>query len=464
MFFATARARLSAFAQPCGPHALRPVDRECRAGAAEHRDRLAVLPLHCARARSAAASGDVIECEPKAPHLPIASAPAAFVSMMLAKRDCERGDARQRDPETRMNNSPQPNSRRKRKGKDLSGTKRPSRRAPRSAPRRIDIDQRRVVLDAAPRPRPRRNVLMRWRAPTSPSIAIRSGKKRRAHSTGLPRLPAMVGITTSAPRSGSKAAISLSISAGVTCGMSPRRRPRRHRTSGGTARDAGLERGGQGRPRSPDCARTCTGKPGERALDLLALVAGDDDHRLRACEASTCSAAIRTSGWPLISSSSLFGPPMRVERPAASTTPAILLPFSGSRLVARLRPRHDLHQQAADTQPGDVGARDRQAREQARQHPVEAVFLRRARTARRAEHRLAVRFGRPAAGCRDRPACRNARCVRRSLSIAAGITSRRSAIADAPNTTTSSAPALQHLVERLRERACAHAARAAPQR
>src|SRR5213079_1238108 len=45
--------------------------------------------------------------------------------------------------------------------------------------------------------------------------------RRRAHSTGLPRLPSMVGITTSAPRSGSNAAISRSISFGVTCGMSP---------------------------------------------------------------------------------------------------------------------------------------------------------------------------------------------------------------------------------------------------
>ena len=36
----------------------------------------------------------------------------------------------------------------------------------------------------------------------------RSSKKRRDHSTGLPRLPSMVGITTSAPRSGSNAAIS----------------------------------------------------------------------------------------------------------------------------------------------------------------------------------------------------------------------------------------------------------------
>ena len=39
-----------------------------------------------------------------------------------------------------------------------------------------------------------------------------------------------------------------------------------------------------------------------------------------------------------------------------------------------------------------------------------------------------------------------------TASIAAGMTSRRSAMAEAPNTMTSSAPSLQHLVERLRQR------------
>ena len=39
-------------------------------------------------------------------------------------------------------------------------------------------------------------------------------------------------------------------------------------------------------------------------------------------DASASSAAIRTSGLPPISAISLFGPPMRVERPAASTTAA----------------------------------------------------------------------------------------------------------------------------------------------
>ena len=60
------------------------------------------------------------------------------------------------------------------------------------------------------------------------------------------------------------------------------------------------------------------------------------------------------------------------------------------RLVARLRPRHDLHQQAADAEPGNVLARHRQPGEEPHQHPVETVFLGASRAARRAEHRAAV--------------------------------------------------------------------------
>ena len=93
-------------------------------------------------------------------------------------------------------------------------------------------------------------------------------------------------------------------------------------------------------------------------------------------------------------------------------------PLSGARLVARLRPRDDLHQQAADAHAGDGLARHRQAGEKPHQHPVEAVLLRAsARSpARRAPAGRARR--RSAAGCRDRPACRNARCARRCASTA----------------------------------------------
>ena len=60
---------------------------------------------------------------------------------------------------------------------------------------------------------------------------------------------------------------------------------------------------------------------------------------------------------------------MRVERPAASTTRGDRAARVGRRLRARLRPRDDLHQQAADAHAGDVLARHRQARRAAASAP-----------------------------------------------------------------------------------------------
>ena len=84
-------------------------------------------------------------------------------------------------------------------------------------------------------------------------------------------------------------------------------------------------------------------------------------------------------------------------------------------------------------------------RDPALQHPVEAVQLRRAHAARQSHaHAYRRRAGRAAAGCRDRRACRNARCVPPARSIAAGMTSRRSAMADAPAIRIISAPPPRH--------------------
>ena len=142
---------------------------------------------------------------------------------------------------------------------------------------------------------------------------------------------------------------------------------------------------------------------------------------------------------------------MRLERPAPSTTAAI--DCAGlHRLLARLRPRDDFHQQAADAEPGDVLARHRQTGQKPHQHPIETVFLRAARATRRAEHRTAAGMRRSSSDCRDRPACRNARRCRRSLPAPPGMTSRRSAMAEAPNTIASSAPALSTSSSALRQR------------
>ena len=56
----------------------------------------------------------------------------------------------------------------------------------------------------------------------------------------------------------------------------------------------------------------------------------------------------------------------------------------------RLGPRDDLHQEAADAERHDVVPRDRHIGEEPLQDPVEAVLLRRARAARRADDRFAA--------------------------------------------------------------------------
>ena len=75
---------------------------------------------------------------------------------------------------------------------------------------------------------------------------------------------------------------------------------------------------------------------------------------------------------------------------------------------------------------------DRQIGDQPPQHPVEAVAPWASGRSRAAPARAARRARPGAADCRDRPACRNAGPRRRRRSIAAGITSRRSTIAEAP--------------------------------
>jgi exopolyphosphatase/guanosine-5'-triphosphate,3'-diphosphate pyrophosphatase len=112
----------------------------------------------------------------------------------------------------------------------------------------------------------------------------------------------------------------------------------------------------------------------ERGLDPLALVAGHDNHRTRARRQR------------LLGGDAHQGPAADLGEQLVRTThasrtaggedhcgdrPALLrLGF-----LARLRPRHDLHQQAADPVTGDVLTRHRQAGQQAHQHPVEAVLL-----------------------------------------------------------------------------------------
>ena len=161
-------------------------------------------------------------------------------------------------------------------------------------------------------------------------------------------------------------------------------------TSSGTAARPGLHRGRKplGEIRIVHALHV---EPFERGLDLVALMPRHHDHR------------------PGARGQRLLGRDAD-ERPAADLGQKLVRPAHAGRaaggeddgcdplrllrlgLGARLRPRHDFHQQPADAKAGDVLARHRQAREQPHQDPVEAVFLRRARAAGRAEHRLAARL------------------------------------------------------------------------
>ena len=156
-----------------------------------------------------------------------------------------------------------------------------------------------------------------------------------------------------------------------------------------------------------------------------------------ACEASAAFTACTTSGWPSASASILLGPPMRVERPAASTSDGDARRLLRARVLAVARRR---------AAAGGSGSRPA-----GRPHPCA-----RSRRGRPAGRRRAA-----PAPCRSRctwatwrspagpaPACRRARPVSSRLpgstgmpkwmtlppacSMPAGTTSWRSTIAEAP--------------------------------
>ena len=152
----------------------------------------------------------------------------------------------------------------------------------------------------------------------------------------------------------------------------------------------------------------------ERGLDRAPRVADDDDDRTRASTRAPFPPTIRTIGLPSSFATSFVAsePPAarkRADCPAASTTAPTLV--NGN---ARLRARGDLHEEPADAHRADVRVADRHAGQHALQDPVEAVLLRRPRATRRADDRGPAALGEEQADCRDRPACRTARCALQS--------------------------------------------------
>ena len=106
---------------------------------------------------------------------------------------------------------------------------------------------------------------------------------------------------------------------------------------------------------------------------------------------------------------------------------------------ARLRPRDDLHQQPADAHRLDIGAAEPGMPARQRCSTQSKPFS----LGERAQPGAPITGlppSSPTAGdCRDRPACRDARCARRPRAAPAASTSRRSVMAEAPKTTTISA-------------------------
>ena len=131
-------------------------------------------------------------------------------------------------------------------------------------------------------------------------------------------------------------------------------------------------------------------------------------------EASACSAAMRTSGLPPISARSLFGPPMRVERPAASTTAAMRwspAATGSSRGCGRVT----ISISRPPTPRPVMASRGTSSPASRRMSTQSNPFsFGRARAARRAEQRTPARIRQQQEIARDRPACRNARSGRRS--------------------------------------------------
>ena len=131
------------------------------------------------------------------------------------------------------------------------------------------------------------------------------------------------------------------------------------------------------------------GRPASSRLDALALMAGDHDHRPRPRSERRLDDDAKER--PAANLGQKLVRPSHAARAAGGEHQRRDVAGGMHRLFARLRPRDDLHEQAADPHAGNVLARHRQAGEQAHQHPVEAVLLGRAGAAGRAKHRMPLR-------------------------------------------------------------------------
>ena len=184
-------------------------------------------------------------------------------------------------------------------------------------------------------------------------------------------------------------------------------------TSAGTAANPAFSEVESPAAKSGLCTRS-TVQARQRGFDLFALMPGHDDDRTsargeRLLGGDAHERLAGDLGQELVRSAHAGRAPGRQDD--GGDAPAL----PPARLLARLRPRDDLHEQPADAHAGDVGARRPAARRAAASAPSRSrsPWASGRSRARPAPARRAP--ARPAAGCRDRPACRNARCARRCL-------------------------------------------------
>ena len=239
--------------------------------------------------------------------------------------------------------------------------------------RRVDVERHAVVRRTATSTMPAGSAARsRRRAPSSPSRRATRRNSARDEQHGIAAPPCVErrhGV--SARGFAAKASIRRSITsardfrhvaeqderAGGVAPATPRR-PRSARRRGRSAK-SGL------------CAKV-DGRSRERGFDRLARMAGDDDDRARARARAPLPRRMAHQRLAVEARRRAWTPPRRPPRESATRGRRRgRSRRSIAQLIAeaRLRPRRDLHQQAADAHRLDVGARDRHAGEHARRAP-----------------------------------------------------------------------------------------------
>ena len=315
-----------------------------------------------------------------------------------------------------------------RHGRARSAARRPACRCRAARRRPASISQTRSSWAAI-------NVL----APASPVSASISGKKRRAHSTGIAALVLVHGDANGAAvgrrerrdhavdqRRGDLRHVAEQHERAIARRQARRECP----PSSDVLRPS----------RNADCARSAHRARKARLRSSPTLMAGDDDDGLRiAGERGLDGPAQKRLAAPfgeqLVGAHARRKPGRQHDRGNARRAQWRVLG------IARLRPGRDFLQQTAHAHAHDVRARHGKPANKRCSTKSKPFTLGERAQLGRPDHRFAVQTPQAAADCLDRPACRNGATAPPAATMPAGMTSRRSVIAEAPNTNRRSAPA-----------------------